>query len=111
MSFNISAKKYGEDKGLYLKIVTAVSNFQDYNSFFNIYSEYEEACRRILLLTPYKDLEEVYDISDSAKFRSGVLVEGNYWLDEYPLITNPNKINLDEVKISEETVKFIEEQK
>lgn len=107
----IKAKEYGEKHGLYLKIVTSVSNFEDYNSFFNIYSEYEEACRRILVLTPFKELEEVYDNNPSEKFKKGVLIDGNYWLEQYPLIINPNKIELEEIYLSKEDIDYIKSQK
>lgn len=111
MTEKINALKYGKSLGLYLKMVVSVSTFDDYNSFFNIYSEYEEACRRIMVLTPYKDLEEVNDSNPSEKFKSGILVDGSYWLNDYPLTTNPSKINLEEVTLDEETMKFIESQR
>ena len=53
-----AAKKYN----LFLKVVTSVKSFDSYNSFFNIYDETEEPCRRIVVLTKNKELEEVYFI-------------------------------------------------
>ena len=51
-----AAKKYN----LYLKAVVSVKSFDSYNSFFNIYDKSEEPCRRIIVLTKSKELEEVY---------------------------------------------------
>lgn len=111
MTENISALEYGKSLGLYLKMVVSVSTFDDYNSFFNIYSEYEEACRRIMVLTPYEDLEEVNDSNPSEKFKRGILIDGSFWLEDYPLTINPSKINLEEVTLDKETIRFIESQR
>ncbi|MGL4849812.1 MAG: hypothetical protein ACRC28_12950 [Clostridium sp.] len=94
-------KKYG----LYLKMVVSMGEFDNYNRFFNIYSEYEEACRRILVLTPYKELEEVNEFDKDKKITEPIKHEGNLWLREYELLQNPDKINLDEIEIDEDVIK------
>ncbi|MGL4876075.1 MAG: hypothetical protein ACRC30_15660 [Clostridium sp.] len=94
-----------EKYGLYLKMVISMGEFDNYNRFFNIYSEYEEACRRILVLTPYKELEEVNEFDKDKKITKPIKHEGNLWIREYELLQNPNKINLDEIEIDEEFIK------
>ena len=84
---------------LHVKIVTSIKEFDNYNSFFNIYGESEEPCRRILLLTPYKELEEVYDNNPNEKINGYRICDNNIWLKEYPLTTNPKNISLYEFEI------------
>lgn len=98
----IKASELAKELGLYLKIVTSNKFFDTYNPFFNIFDEVEEPCRRILVLTPYKELEEVNDKNPADPIIEPMLIEGNIWLKEYPLTTNPRKINLDEIEITEE---------
>lgn len=95
----VKAIEVAKERGLYLKVVTAVRSFDSYNSFFNIYEEEEEACRRIVVLTPYKDIEEVYDINPSEAIEKNKFVDGNLWLEEYPLTTNPNSISIDHIMV------------
>ena len=59
----INEQKAAEENGLFLKIATSVRNFDSYNSFYNIYGESEEQCRRIVVLTKNEILEEVYEDS------------------------------------------------
>ena len=54
-----AAKKYN----LFLKVVTSVKSFDSYNSFFNIYEETEEPCRRIVVLTKNEELEYEFILS------------------------------------------------
>ena len=95
-------KKYN----LFLKVVTSVKNFDSYNSFFNIYEESEEPCRRIVVLTKNKELEEVYDENPSEKIGEYEIIDGNMWIKDYSLLVNPNKIDLSDLSID---VKLIEE--
>lgn len=104
-------KEIEEKYKLYLKMVVSVGGFENYNRFFNIYSDYEEACRRILVLTPYKELEEVNEFDKTKKIDSPIEYEGNLWLKEYPLLTNPNKIDLDIIEIDEKTVEILLKEK
>jgi len=98
----IKACELAKELGLYLKLVTSNKFFDTYNPFFNIFDEVEEPCRRILVLTPYKELEEVNDKNPADPITEPLFIEGNIWIKEYPLTTNPNKLNLEEIEISEE---------
>ena len=62
----LKAVDLAKELNLYVKLVTSSGNFENYNSFFNIYSELEEYVRRVVVITPYKDLEEVVE-EDSSK--------------------------------------------
>lgn len=84
---------------LELKIVTSVRSFDFYNSFFNIFGETEEPCRRILILTKDKTLEEVYDENPDKKIDEPIKVDENIWLKEYPLTVNPSKIDFEDVYV------------
>lgn len=95
-----AAEKYN----LFLKVVTSVRNFESYNSFFNIYDEYEEACRRIVVLTKTKDLEEVYDENPTETINECKIVEGNIWVKDYSLLINPDKIDLTNLIIDKQLV-------
>lgn len=95
-----AAEKYN----LFLKVVTSVGNFESYNSFFNIYDEYEEACRRIVVLTKTKDLEEVYDENPTETINECKIVEGNIWVKDYSLLINPDKIDLTNLIVDKQLV-------
>ena len=96
----VNALKAAEENGLYLKIVTSVKNFDSYNSFYNIYGESEEPCRRIAVLTKNNIIEEVYDDDESSELSDGRIVYGNLWIKEYSLLTNPDKIDLSQLEVS-----------
>lgn len=98
----IKVSDIAKELGLYLKVVTSTSFFENYNSFFNIFTETEEYCRRILVITPYKDLEEVNEKDPSLSIIEPVIINKNIWIKEFPLTTNPDKINLEEIEISQE---------
>ncbi|WP_297632853.1 hypothetical protein [uncultured Clostridium sp.] len=100
-------KEIEEKYKLYLKMVVSVGEFENYNRFFNIYSEYEEACRRIVVLTPYEELEEVNEVNKDKKIDEPFEHEGNLWIEEYPILTNPNKIDLDLMDIDEDIIKSL----
>jgi len=97
-----AAKKYN----LILKVVTSVKSFDSYNSFFNIYDETEEPCRRIVVLTKTEELEEVYDENPTEKVDECKIVDGNIWIKDYSLLVSPNKIDLADLII---TKKLVEE--
>ena len=101
----INALKVADKYGLYLKVVTSVRSFDSYNSFFNIYDESEEPCRRIVVLTKNNALEEVYEQNDSDELLDGKIIDGNLWIKGYSLLINPNKIDLSELVVSEELLK------
>jgi len=98
-----AAKKYN----LILKVVTSVKSFDSYNSFFNIYDETEESCRRIVVLTKNKELEEVYDENPTEKVDECKIVDGNIWIRDYSLLVNPNKIDLADLLINKKLVEEI----
>ncbi|MEG2193583.1 hypothetical protein [Clostridium sp.] len=98
-----AAKKYG----LYLKVVTSVSSFENYNSFFNIFDESDEPCRRIAILTKDKNIEEVYEIDPGVDIEESSIVDGNIWMKEYKLTTNPKNISLNELTVKIEALNNI----
>ena len=98
-----AAKKYN----LILKVVTSVKSFDSYNSFFNIYDETEEPCRRIVVLTKNKELEEVYDENPTEKVDECKIIDGNIWIKDYSLLVNPNKIDLADLLINKKLVEEI----
>ena len=66
----INIVEAAKELGLKVKVVTAVKSFDTYNSFFNIYGEEEEPCRRIVILTSDSEVEEVYDEDPSKKINN-----------------------------------------
>lgn len=98
-----AAKKYS----LYVKVVTSVKSFDSYNSFFNIYDETEEPCRRIVVLTKTEELEEVYDENPTKKVDECKIVDGNIWIREYSLLVNPNKIDFSDLIVNKRLVEEI----
>lgn len=103
MSEYINAKEVAKELGVYLKVVTSTKSFENYNAFYNIYGEEDEYCRRIVVLTPYKDLEEVNDEDPSGKVEPHIY-EGNLWIKDYSLTTNPKNIDLDNIKVNKKLV-------
>lgn len=101
----VNAAELAKEIGLYLKIVTSTKSFDNYNSFFNIFSQREEYCRRIVVLTQYEELEEVEEYNDNEKIITNKIIDGNLWLKEYPLLTNPKNINIDNIRVSKSLVK------
>lgn len=95
-----AAEKYN----LFLKVVTSVKNFDSYNSFFNIYEEFEESCRRIAILTKSETLEEVYDEDPTQTIGEGKIVDGNLWVKDYSLLVSPEKINLADLTVNKKLV-------
>lgn len=103
MSSNfIKATDVAMELGVYLKVVTSTKSFDNYNSFFNIFTEMDEPCRRIVVLTPYQELEEVTDEDPSKPINKYGIIDSTLWIEEYSLLHNPGKISLDDVKIPEE---------
>lgn len=103
----MSAVKLAEELGLYLKVVTSTKSFDNYNSFFNIFSQSEEYCRRVVVLTPYESLEEVEEENADKAIITNKIIDGNLWIKEYTLITNPNNIDLEKIIVSKSLVKFL----
>ncbi|MBW6408662.1 hypothetical protein [Clostridium weizhouense] len=103
----INALEAAKEYGLYLKVVTSIKSFESYNSFFNIFDEQDEACRRIVVLTKDKNLEEVYDQETTKEVESNIIVDGVIWLKSVSLLTNPNKIDLNNIMVSRSLVEKI----
>lgn len=101
----VNAMELAKELGLYLKIVTSTKSFDNYNSFFNIFSQTEEYCRRIVVLTTYEELEEVDEYNTDEKIITNKIIDGNLWLKEYPLLTNPKNINIENISVSKSLVK------
>ena len=97
-----AAKKYK----LFLEITTSVKSFETYNSFYNIFDQGDEPCRRIVVLTKYEGLEEVYDEDPEEKIDKCKIVDGNLWIKSYSLLVNPKDIDVNNLKVP---VKLIEE--
>lgn len=107
---SVNALKVAKEHGLYLKLVTAVRNFDSYNSFYNIYDEFEEPCRRIAIITKNETIEEVYDNENNKDFFESKIIEGNLWIEEYSLLTNPEKIDFSQLEVPETLIKnFLDE--
>lgn len=100
----INAMECANKYNLFLKVVTSVKSFDSYNSFFNIYEETEESCRRIVVLTKNEELEEVYEENDTEKVDECKIVDGNIWIRDYSLLVNPNTIDLSNLIINKELV-------
>lgn len=100
----INAIEAAEKYNLFLKVVTSVKTFDSYNSFFNIYEEFEESCRRIAVLTKSEELEEVYDENPTEKIEEGKVVDGNLWLKDYSLLVSLDKIDLSELIVNKKLV-------
>ena len=100
----INAMEAAEKYNLCLKVVTSVKSFDSYNSFFNIYEEAEEPCRRIIVLTKNKELEEVYDENPTEKIEEGKIVDGIMWIKDYSLLVNPDKIDLTSLIVNKNLV-------
>jgi len=100
----INAMEIANRYNLFLKVVTSVKSFDSYNSFFNIYEEAEEPCRRIVVLTKNKELEEVYDENSTEKVDECKIVDGNIWLKDYSLLVSPDKIDLSNLIIDKKLV-------
>lgn len=105
----VRAIDLAKELNLYLKIVTATNTFESYNSFFNIYEQYEEACRRIAVLTPYKELEEIYDEESGSEIIKNSIIDGNVWLKEFSLLIDPNTIDIKEIKLTKDETNKIKE--
>ncbi|WP_160687928.1 hypothetical protein [Clostridium sp. C2-6-12] len=100
----INAMEAAEKYNLFLKVVTSVKSFDSYNSFFNIYEEFEEPCRRIAVLTKSENLEEVYDKDPTETIEEGKIVDGNLWVKDYSLLVSPEKIDLATLTVNKKIV-------
>lgn len=90
--------------GYNLKIVTSIGLFDNYDMFHNIFEQYEEPCRRLIVMTKDPNLQEVYEIK-TPEFPLENL--GNIWIKEFPILTPYSEIILDEIILSENEIEFI----
>ncbi|SHI64470.1 hypothetical protein SAMN02745163_00552 [Clostridium cavendishii DSM 21758] len=104
MKNEVKAAEIAMELGLYLKVVTSIKSFENFNSFFNIYTDCDEPCRRVVILTKDNLIEEVYDENPSEPISKDKLIDGNLWLDEYPLTKNPNAIEKENISVDRELV-------
>lgn len=99
----INAQKAASENGLFLKVAVSVRNFDSYNSFYNIYDESEEPCRRIAIITKNDIVEEVYEQDkDEKPITECKIIDGNIWLKDYSLLDSPEKIDLSELTVSKD---------
>lgn len=107
----INVVEAAKELGLQVKLVTAVKSFDTYNSFFNIYGEEEEPCRRIVILTSDSEIEEVYDEDPGKAVDKIEKIEGNIWVREFPLTFNPKNIKFEDIVILKEDLEKLKQLK
>lgn len=100
----VNAKDEAEKNNLFLKVVTTVKSFDNYNSFYNIYDSFEDAVRRVAVITKNENLEEVYD-NDEDLSNGPIIVGDCIWIKEYSLLEKIENIDLDTLVISEGLIK------
>ncbi|SFU46559.1 hypothetical protein SAMN04487886_103415 [Clostridium sp. DSM 8431] len=103
----LKAVDLAKELNLYVKLVTSSGNFENYNSFFNVYSELEEYVRRVVVITPYKDLEEVVEEDSSKAINTEKLIDGNLWIKEYSLLTVPSTIDINSICVTEKQAEIL----
>lgn len=94
----INIKELLKDTFYQLRVVTSIGLFDNYDMFHNIYEQYEEPCRRILIITRDSRLEEVYEERQAFPFSS----LGNIWIKEFPINTPIESIDLNSIYINQE---------
>lgn len=103
----MNANELAKELGYYLKKVVSIDLYDYYDASHNIFSQFEEAVRRIVVLTPFEDLEEVYEVKLEGEFKKIKLSFGNVWIREYPLLTSLESIDLENIILSNEEVQEI----
>lgn len=103
----LNAVEVAKELNLHVKLVTSSGSFENYNSFFNIYSEMEEYVRRVVVITPYEDLEEVVEEDPSKPINTEKIIEGSLWIKEYPLLTVPSTIDINSIEITEKQAEIL----
>lgn len=100
----ITAIDAAKEYNLYLKVVTSIKTFDTYNSFFNIFDQFDDACRRIVVLTKYKQLEEVYEEDSTSDVDSSKIIDGCIYLKSASLLTRPDKIDFTNLLVNKDLV-------
>ena len=101
----INAKELAQNSGYILKVVTSIGLFDNYDMFHNIFEQYEEPCRRMIVLTKDSNLEEVYEKKDS---NLPFVSYGNICIKEFPITMTINEIDLDNIYLTKEEYGLIE---
>ncbi|MBN1067246.1 hypothetical protein FC789_02460 [Clostridium botulinum] len=100
----INALDAAKEYNLYLKVVTSIKSFDTYNSFFNIFDQYDDACRRLVVLTKYEELEEVYEEDSTKEVDSSKVLDGCIYLKSASLLTKPDKIDCSNLLVDKNLV-------
>jgi hypothetical protein len=90
--------------GLYLKVATSTKLYGYHTKYYDLYADEEEPCRKVVVLTPYKELEEVCEQNSSKPIETNVIIDGSIWLKEYSLGVDPKNINFDDLLVQKELV-------
>lgn len=99
-------EEIAKEKGYFLKIVTSMGLFDNYDMFHNIFEQYEEPCRRLLILTKDENLEEVYE-KEIKEYPSKL--EDIIYLKEFPIncsygIIKETEFTLEEIEKIKELI-------
>lgn len=100
----INVKEIIKNSDYVLKIVTSIGLFDNYDMFHNIYEQYEEPCRRIVVMTKETSLEEVYEEKNKLLPFSSY---GHIWIKEFPIAMSFSEIDLDNIYITSEEYSLI----
>lgn len=95
----INVKDIIKNSDYILKIVTSIGLFDNYDMFHNIYEQYEEPCRRIVVITKESSLEEVYEEKNKTLPFSSY---GHIWIKEFPIAMSLHEIDLDNIYVTTE---------
>jgi len=100
----MKALDLAKEIGYKLKIVTSIGLFDNYDMFHNIFEQYEEPCRRVIVLTKEENLTEVYE-KENATLPFDNL--GHIWIKEFPIILPFEKIILDDIFLDDNEISLI----
>ncbi len=100
----INVKEIIKNSDYILKIVTSIGLFDNYDMSHNIYEQYEEPCRRIVVMTKETNLEEVYEVANKLLPFSSY---GHIWIKEFPTTMSLSEIDLDNIYITTEEYNLI----
>ena len=100
----INVKEIIKNLDYQLKVVTSIGLFDSYDMSHNIYEQYEEPCRRILVMTKEATLEEVYEEENRLLPFSSY---GHIWIKEFPTTMLLSEIDLDNIYITTEEYNLI----
>lgn len=90
--------------GYKLKVVTSIGLFDNYDMFHNIFEQYEEPCRRVIVMTKDENLREVYEVKNQIIPLENL---GNIWIKEFPILTSFDDIILEDIELNMNEVESI----